>query len=703
MAKVKTSDMSAEHIQEIMDNAYMGLGDTYDMQIVNPFRIDVPASETIDEFMRLCLDPKYLHFAAKHLLNMDLFPYQLSILDMLWNKKLPMLLAARGGAKTMMLAVYATLRALLDPGVKIVVAGAGLRQSGMVFEKMNDIWDGSPVLQDICGGSDLNKPRRGALGYEWTIGRSTIKGIPIGTGEKIRGLRANVIICDEFASIQPEVFEKVLRGFGSVRTQNTVEYVHQVAAKALMKDIGLTNVYDNIFEDVEEVEGGNQIILSGTSSYEFNHFYTYFCQYRDTIKNKGKLKGAEKEVKSWDEFAIIRIPYDQLPRGLMDETIIEQGAATMDDNIFKMEYGACFAKDSEGYFPASAIAASTCPLKFNDETISFFPEVSGDGREIYVMGIDPASERDNLAITICKVTQINGVDTAQHVYTWSANRKRYKLDKKKNPKHYKGITDYNTFIVRKIHELITRFNIQQINMDSGGGGISIIESLKDPKQLKTGECCVYDMDDEEVMGERGLHIIKLCQFSNRDWYEGSHARLLRKITRGEYLFPEYDMIAIERVSFEEQDCLMSDNADNIMSNIEQAKYQTTLIQETSSAKNQKKWDLPKAEGVLNERIAAALKKDHFTSVLLACDAVFDYLGEDIGAIESVGGIASREAVLRAPQDDDEDFGPVQYTMMGENKNAKLAAAIREQQNRYGPQGAKPRVSSPRGGQGTIAY
>ena len=703
MAKKK--NYSAEHIEEIRQNAYLKLGDTYNIKVSNPFRMDVPTSETINEFMRLCLDPRYLHFAVKHLLNMDLFPYQLSILDMLWNKKLPMLLAARGGAKTMMLGVYATLRALLDPGVKIVIAGAGLRQSGVVFEKMTDIWDGSPVIRDICGGSDLNKPRRGALGYEWTIGKSTIKGIPIGTGEKIRGLRANVIICDEFASIQPEVFEKVLRGFGSVRTQNTVEFVQQLAAKELMEEVGLADVYDRVFEDVDEVEGGNQIILSGTSSYEFNHFFTYFQQYRETIKNKGKIKDADREITKWREFAIIRIPYNHLPKGLMDETIIEQGAATMDDNIFKMEYGACFAKDSEGYFPASAIASSTCPLKFDGEIVSFFPEVSGDGREVYVMGLDPASERDNLAITICKVTAVNGVDTAEHIYTWSANRKRYQLDKKKNPKQYAGISDYNTFIVRKIHELITRFNIQQINMDSGGGGISIIDSLKDPKQLKTGECCVYDMDDDEVMGERGLHIIKLCQFSNRDWYEGAHARMLRKITRGEYLFPEYDMIAIERVSFADQDCLMSDNADNIMSNIEQAKYQTTLIQETSSAKNQKKWDLPKPEGVLNERIAAALKKDHFTSVLLACDAVFDYLGENIGNVELVGGVSSREAVLRTDMGD-EDLGPVQYTMQGENKNPKLAAAIREQQTQHGHQSAKPSFKTSRGQfgtDGTIAY
>src|SRR5690606_18389008 len=120
-----------------------------------------------------CMNPDYLHFPVKHILNMNLFLYLLSMLKILWTKSMPMILAARGASKTTILAVYATIRALIDQGVKIVVAGAGLRQSGLVFGAMDEIWRNAPVLRDICGGSECG-PRRTNLGYEWNIGQSKI-------------------------------------------------------------------------------------------------------------------------------------------------------------------------------------------------------------------------------------------------------------------------------------------------------------------------------------------------------------------------------------------------------------------------------------------------------------------------------------------------------------------------------------------------
>jgi len=52
---------------------------------------------------------------------LQLLPFQQVMLDMLWNKKFPMILATRGAGKTFMLAVYALLKALLVPGSKIVI------------------------------------------------------------------------------------------------------------------------------------------------------------------------------------------------------------------------------------------------------------------------------------------------------------------------------------------------------------------------------------------------------------------------------------------------------------------------------------------------------------------------------------------------------------------------------------------------------
>ena len=60
-------------------------------------------------------DPRYLNWTVKHLLNIDLLPEQVVILQELWSKSFPMYIASRGFGKSFLLAVYASLRCLLVP------------------------------------------------------------------------------------------------------------------------------------------------------------------------------------------------------------------------------------------------------------------------------------------------------------------------------------------------------------------------------------------------------------------------------------------------------------------------------------------------------------------------------------------------------------------------------------------------------------
>ena len=639
MTNSDIASWSQEHRDELLKNAYLEIGDTY--------LIDTPkasshflSKETVaEDIIRLCMNENYLQFPTKNIMNMDLFPYQMSILHTLWTKRLPMLLAARGGSKTTMLAVYTVLRALLNQGIKIVIAGAGLRQSGLVFEAIDQIWKNAPVLRDICGVD--SGPKRGVLGYTWECGKSKVTGIPIGTGEKIRGLRANVIICDEFGSINPDIFETVIRGFASVQSHNTFEKVQQTYRDSILKQMGIEVEQDD--EDDKFSLSGNQIILSGTATYQFNHFYKYYQSYSDILYS-GKNDSKDFKGVSNKEYAIIRIPYDHLPDGLMDKTILEQGSATMEGSIFKMEYGCVFAKDSDGFFPASLIYGCTCPTKIEDEEVSFNVELKGDPTKEYVMGIDPASERDNLVISIVRLD-----NPRRHVYTWSANRKRFEADKKKRPSEYKGVDDYNTFIIEKIHDLNSRFNIKRLHLDAGGGGRSIVEGLKDTSKLKKDQMCMYDMDDPLVSGEDGFHTIKVIQFAKRDWYEAAHYNLLKDLTIKKHLFPEYDAVAIEQSRFKGvEGCLVRDTAEDIQYEIEECKYQTTLIQEQTTAKGMKKWDLPDVKGVITESVQLKLKRDHFTSLLLANDAARDYLNADDEGLGTYGGMSSRDAWIKKP-------------------------------------------------------
>lgn len=145
--------------------------------LIESFGLDKdPAEEVIEYF----LDPNYLSFAARILLNLELPPYQGVILNTLWNKRSPMILASRGGAKSFILGVYCCLRLILEPSCKIVGVGAGLRQSRQIFEYCKAIWEGSAILRDIAGKGETQGPRQSTDRFEFRIGNNIATFIPLG-------------------------------------------------------------------------------------------------------------------------------------------------------------------------------------------------------------------------------------------------------------------------------------------------------------------------------------------------------------------------------------------------------------------------------------------------------------------------------------------------------------------------------------------
>jgi len=98
-----------------------------------------------------------------------------------------------------LLAVYATLRCALIPNYQIVAVGAAFRQSRIIYEYMNKIWSNAPVLRSVCTNS--SGPRGGIDRCEVVINDSRAIFLPMGDGSRIRGLRANCIIADEFSCV----------------------------------------------------------------------------------------------------------------------------------------------------------------------------------------------------------------------------------------------------------------------------------------------------------------------------------------------------------------------------------------------------------------------------------------------------------------------------------------------------------------------
>ena len=160
---------------------------------------------------------------------------------------------------------------------------------------------------------------------------------------------------------------------------------------------------------------GNQIILSGTAYYDFNHFAEYWKKWKQIINSKGDKKklgemfgedGVPPDF-DWTEYYIIRVPFELLPEGFMDAGQVARSKATVHAGIYQMEFGACFSSDSNGFFKRSLIEACVASpeneISLPSGEVNFHASIRGNPKARYVYGIDPASEVDNFSIVVMEL------------------------------------------------------------------------------------------------------------------------------------------------------------------------------------------------------------------------------------------------------------------------------------------------------------
>ena len=471
-----------------IEDAWLNLEDVNTDQLINPFDI-VNFNEDDSHFKLLWLmtRPEYFSFLCKHVFNINILPSQALFLCEMWNRKFPMLIASRGFGKSFILALYSMIRALILPERKVVIVGAAFRQSTVLFEYMETIWNNAPILRSMC---DANSgPRRDVDRCVMRINKSRVTCLPLGDGQKIRGQRANDIISDEFASIPRDIFETVVAGFAAV-SSDPIENVKKIAARKKAAELGIEieQESDSVIEKKD-----NQIILSGTAYYDFNHFAEYWKKWKSIIKSQGKSSRlrevfGEDPPKdfNWKDYAIIRVPYELLPEGFMDASQVARSKATVHAGIYQMEFGACFTRDSQGFFKRSLIESCVTSDKYVDRTpikdsegseINFQAQLIGDKSKKYIFGVDPASEVDNFSIV---VLEVNG-DHRKIVHCWTTNREEHKGKVKSG---FSSETDFYSYCARKIRDLMARFPCVHIAMDAGGGGIAVMESLHDKDKFE---------------------------------------------------------------------------------------------------------------------------------------------------------------------------------------------------------------------------
>jgi len=616
--------------KKIFEDAWLELGDLSLLNIpknpmINRSEKDIENPDL--HLLRLLKDPKYVGSTCQLLFNIELHPIQILILQEFWNRPFPMYIASRGWGKSFLLALYSILRCTFYPGTKIVIVGAAFRQSKIIFEYMETMWRNSPILRSIYNGND-DGPRRDVdrctirLGESWTI------AVPMGDGSKIRGLRAHIIIADEFASISPDIYETVVSGFAAV-SASPISNVKEEAKKRAMSEAGLWN------EELEilNTKMGNQAIISGTADYSFKHFANYWKRYKGIIESKGDKQKLEELFKgeipdnfNWKDYSIIRIPYELIPKGFMDDKQISRAKATIHTGIYNMEYGACFTADSDGFFRRSLIESCVAndknPIVVNNRSIMFDAVIKGNSSHKYVYGIDPASEQDNFSIVIIELHS----DHNRIVYCWTTNRNNFKERQKT------GLVnefDFYGFCARKIRNLLKTFPSDLIGMDAQGGGVAIEESLHDPSKLEEGENLIWPIIDydkpKDTDSQPGLHILQLIQFAKADWTSQANHGLRKDFEDRLLLFPRFDNLTLGlALDNENKDILTAnltplyDSVSECILEIEDLKNELTTIvmSQTSTGPNARdRWDTPEVK--LPNGRKGRLRKDRYSALVIA--------------------------------------------------------------------------------------
>jgi hypothetical protein len=613
-----------------LDNAWLGLGDTNILSLpknlmINRSQKDI---ENPDRFLiKLMRDPANFSTTVKLLMDIELHPIQIAIIQEFWDRPFPMFIASRGFGKSFLLALYCTLKCIFVPGTKIVVVGAAFRQSKVVFEYMENIWRKSSIMRTIFNGND-DGPRRDVDRCTMRYGDSWTIAIPLGDGSKIRGLRAHIIIADEFASISPEVYETVVSGFAAV-SADPIGNVKAEAKKDLMKELGIWS------EELEDLQyrRSNQAIVAGTADYSFKHFASYWERYKAIIHSRGDdrvladlFKGEVPLNFNWKDYSIVRMPYELIPKGFMDDRQVARARATIHSGIYNMEYAACFTKDSSGFFRRSLIESCVSdvknPIIINNQPIIFDAKVVGDPNRKYIYGIDPASEQDNFSIIILEIHP----NHTRIVYCWTTNRANFK---QRQQTGLVNENDFYGFCARKIRNLMKVFPCERIGLDAQGGGVAIEEALHDTTKINADEIPIWpiinDAKDKDTDSKPGLHILELVQFARAEWTSHANHGLRKDFEDKALLFPTFDNLTLGLALANESKDILSTNLDPIYDTvsecileIEELKNELTTIvmtQTSNSSGARERWDTPEIKGSNGRR--GRLRKDRYSALVIA--------------------------------------------------------------------------------------
>ena len=570
-------------------------------------------------------------FTTDLISGVNLFPFQHMAIKAMFETDYFMGVWSRGMSKSFTTAIFAYLDAILNQGVEIGILSKSFRQAKMIFKKIEDIAakpEAAYLSQCITHKSKSND--------EWLleIGRSRIRALPLGDGEKLRGFRFHRIIIDEFALMPERIYNEVIIPFLSV-VENPTQREELYNTETMLIKQG------KMKEEDRYIWPNNKLIALSSASYKFEYMYKAYEQFEDLIRVGSNSKDDAHRT-------IMQFSYDCAPKQLYDKNLIEQAKSTMSQSQFDREFGAVFTDDSSGYFKTSKMAA--CTLKDGDKTTV---EVAGEVGEKYILSFDPSwaesESSDDFAMSVFKLNDEKKMGTLVHCYALSgANLKQH---------------------IFYLYYLLKHFNIVAICGDYNGG-VQFLNAANESSLFKKNKlkinCINTNFDDVENYQDRlrdgkmeyNLDSKTICYLRKptSQWIRRAnellqanfdHKRILfaARAINDSYNEQRRKKIPIDKLQFlrtslnvdkETTSAKMIDFVEHQFDMLNLTKTECALIQITTSASGTQSFDLP--SNLKRQTGPEKTRKDSYSSLVLGNWMIKLYY--DIMAVEEEKPIVS---------------------------------------------------------------
>ena len=141
-------------------------------------------------------------------LGINLYWFQQVLLYMMNISTLFAFIASRGLGKSFLTSIFCCCRAILYPGSKIIVASGNRGQSALIItDKIETLRKQYPALDKEIEKVQKNNDNIRCIFKNGSVIEAIV------SGDGARGMRGNVLVCDEFRLIKLDVINSVLKQF----------------------------------------------------------------------------------------------------------------------------------------------------------------------------------------------------------------------------------------------------------------------------------------------------------------------------------------------------------------------------------------------------------------------------------------------------------------------------------------------------------